>query len=160
MAEALASTLIDPALQERLAPVLEVRAPQIDAGELPAQSTLTLLAAEGLLPRVEWDSPAVPAPLDLQRAGELLATVAWSDLASAFSLWCHVMTMLYLAYADRGSLLRVEFLPQLERAERWGVPHWRRLSAMPRQGVRCQCGRGGSRNMSSSCTVSSPGRRT
>lgn len=120
MAGALASTLIDRALQERLAPVLEERAPQIDAGELPAQSTLTLLAAEGLLPRVEWDAPSVPAPFDLERAGELLATVAWSDFASAFSLWCHVMTMLYLAYADRGSLLRVEFLPQLERAERWG----------------------------------------
>lgn len=120
MAGTLAVTLIDVALQERLVPLLEERAPRIDAGEFPAHSTIGLLAGEGLLPRVERAAPTVPAPFDLERAAELLATIAWSDLASAFSLWCHLMTMLYLAYAEPGSALREQFLPELERADRYG----------------------------------------
>ncbi|MCS7294316.1 MAG: acyl-CoA dehydrogenase, partial [Dehalococcoidia bacterium] len=96
MAGTLAVTLIDVALQERLLPLLEERAPRVDAGELPAHSTIGLLARAGLLPRVERAASTVPAPFDLERAAELLATIAWSDLASAFSLWCHLMTMLYL----------------------------------------------------------------
>ncbi|WP_448576551.1 acyl-CoA dehydrogenase [Thermomicrobium sp.] len=120
MAETLAATLIDRAIQERLGASLEERAPQVDAGELTAQSTVRVLVTEGLLPTVEWESPRVPAPFDLWRAGELVATVAWFDLASAFSLWCHLMTMLYLAWAEPGSVLRVRWLGELTRAERDG----------------------------------------
>jgi hypothetical protein len=87
MTGTLAATLIDRAFQERLGALLEERAPRIDAAELAAQSTVRLLVTEGLLPTVERASPRVPAPFDLLRAGELLATVAWFDLASAFSLW-------------------------------------------------------------------------
>jgi alkylation response protein AidB-like acyl-CoA dehydrogenase len=120
MTGTLAATLIDRAFQERLGALLEERAPRIDAGELAAQSTVRLLVTEGLLPTVERASPRVPAPFDLLRAGELLATVAWFDLASAFSLWCHMMTMLYLAWAEPGSVLREQWLGELTRAERDG----------------------------------------
>ena len=120
MTGTLAATLIDRAFQERLGAMLEERAPRIDAGELAAQSTVRLLVTEGLLPTVEWESPRVPAPFDLLRAGELVATVAWFDLASAFSLWCHLMTMLYLAWAEPGSVLREQWLGELTRAERDG----------------------------------------
>jgi len=120
MTGTLAATLIDRAFQERLGAMLEERAPRIDAGELAAQSTVRLLVTEGLLPTVEWESPRVPAPFDLLRAGELVATVAWFDLASAFSLWCHLMTMLYLAWAEPGSILREQWLGELTRAERDG----------------------------------------
>jgi len=120
MAGTLAVTLVDPTLQERLAPVLEERAPRIDAGDLPAQSTIELLAAEGLLPVIETSAPVVPAPVDLVRAGELLATVAWFDLASAFSLWCHVVTLVYLAFSEPGSPLREAVVPELISARRYG----------------------------------------
>lgn len=120
MAGTLAVTLVDPTLQERLAPVLEERAPRIDAGDLPAQSTIELLAAEGLLPVIETSTPVVPAPVDLVRAGELLATVAWFDLASAFSLWCHVVTLVYLAFSEPGSPLREAVVPELISARRYG----------------------------------------
>jgi len=120
MTGTLAATLVDANLRERLAPVLEGRAPRIDRGELPAQSTIDLLAAEGLLPAVAAAAPDVPAPVELVRAGELLATVAWFDLASAFSLWCHLVTMVYLAYSEPRSPLREEMLPQLAQARCYG----------------------------------------
>ncbi|MCX2728244.1 acyl-CoA dehydrogenase [Thermomicrobium sp. 4228-Ro] len=120
MVGTLARHLIDPTLQERLAPVLEERAPRVDAGDVPAQSSIDLLVAEGLLPAVDHTAPVVPAPVELVQAGELLATVAWFDLASAFSLWCHVVTLVYLAFSEPGSPLREGVLPELISARRYG----------------------------------------
>ncbi len=120
MAGSLTVTLLDLTLMDRLGSLLEERAPRVDAGEIPAQAVIALLAEEELLPTVEGSVPAVPAPVDLVRAGELLATVAWFDLASAFSLWCHLVTMVYLAFAEPGSPLRQEALPALRRGERFG----------------------------------------
>ncbi|MDW8059160.1 MAG: acyl-CoA dehydrogenase [Thermomicrobium sp.] len=120
MGGTLAVSPIDPELQERLAPVLEERASRVDRGEVPAQAVIEELAAQRLLPPVERSVSVVPAPIDLVRAGALLATVAWFDLASAFSLWCHVVTMVYLAFGEPGSPLREQVLPELERGERFG----------------------------------------
>jgi alkylation response protein AidB-like acyl-CoA dehydrogenase len=45
---------------------------------------------------------------DLERVARTIATVAWSDVASAFSIWSHRMVLEYLARGERAPL------------ERWG----------------------------------------
>src|SRR5207244_11645504 len=43
---------------------------------------------------------------DLEHVARTVATVAWSDLASAFSLWSHRMVLEYLAQGERAALAR------------------------------------------------------
>ncbi len=66
------------------------------------------------------ESERTPAPFAVERAAELLATVAWFDLASAFSLWCHLVTMSYLTWALPDSWLRHGLLPQLQQGAVYG----------------------------------------
>lgn len=120
MAKRECGSLMATGIQETLGQFLEEQAFLVDRGEVPAQSVIRLFTERGLLSSVAWKSTQVPAPIDLVQAGELLATVAYFDLASSFSLWCHLMTMVYLSWAEPASPLRTAYLPELIRAERFG----------------------------------------
>ena len=67
-----------------------------------------------------------PAPLEehpngsLRQVAAAIAAAAWSDLGTAFSLWCHRMVMEYLGTVQPGAPVRERLLPQLYQALRLG----------------------------------------
>lgn len=58
---------------------------------------------------------------DLERVAETLASVAWFDMGSAFSLWCQQMVLEYLAKAPAESRCRNELIPALRDGARVGT---------------------------------------
>lgn len=67
-----------------------------------------------------------PAPLQahpnnaLRRVAATIAAAAWSDLSTAFSLWCHRMVMEYLGFTAPTAPVRELFLPLLYQVLRLG----------------------------------------
>jgi alkylation response protein AidB-like acyl-CoA dehydrogenase len=82
----------------------EARAAEVDAGRASVREGIQLLLRHGL------------ADAGLQAATELVATVARSDLASAFSAWAHRMVITYVDAAPTGAPVR-ELLPGLRSGE-------------------------------------------
>ncbi|MCL6648731.1 MAG: acyl-CoA/acyl-ACP dehydrogenase [Chloroflexi bacterium] len=99
--------------REQLEAYFEPRAAAIDAGQLDLREGLRWLN-EGVLAAAAGE--AGPNH-DLTLVCRTIATVAWSDLATAFSLWCHRMVLEYLAQALAGSSLCELVLPRLLRTE-------------------------------------------
>ena len=56
----------------------------------------------------------------LRRVAAAIAAAAWSDLSTAFSLWCHRMVLEYLGTAPPGAPVREAFLPDLCQVRRLG----------------------------------------
>ncbi len=108
--------LLEPTLREQVAGFFEPRAEAIDAGCASIREGLAFLNA-GVLAIAEKDGQP---NADLGRVAETIATVAYSDMSSAFSLWCHRMVMEYLSWAPAGSLPRATALPRLTRTELLG----------------------------------------
>ncbi|MDI3340944.1 MAG: acyl-CoA dehydrogenase family protein [Sphaerobacter sp.] len=107
------TTLLLPAETRRaIGAYFEPRAAAIDAGTADVREGLTWLHQELLSPE------ASPTLLDV---GAVIATVAWFDLSSAFSLWSHRAVLAYLATLPEGSFLRATLAPRLQRVELLGA---------------------------------------
>lgn len=101
-------------LRDEVAAFFEARAADVDAGQADVREGLAFVHD-----RVLADDEREPNG-DLPRIAAAIATVAWSDLASAFSLWCHRMVIEYVTLAGPGTPLRKVTLPLLLRVERCG----------------------------------------
>lgn len=110
-----ASTLLlSGPLREEVAAFFEARAADVDAGRADVRDGLALVH-DRVLARDEREPNR-----DLARVAAAIATVAWSDLASAFSLWCHRMVLEYLSLARPGTPPREVALAKLLRGELCG----------------------------------------
>lgn len=108
-----ADLLLDGAEREAVAAYLEPRAAAIDSGALDVRAGVAWLSTTLLEAAAGDEGPNH----DLDRVSRVLATAAWSDLATAFSLWCHRMVLEYLARTPESSALRTAVLPRLVRTE-------------------------------------------
>lgn len=106
--------LLPQPLRDEVAAYLEPRAADVDAGGTDVRPALAFLHARALR-----DGPSDPDP-DLARVAATIATAAWSDLSTAFSLWCHRMVLEYLVLAPPDLPARRELLPALLRLEEVG----------------------------------------
>lgn len=106
--------LLSPPLRDEVAAYLEPRAADVDAGRADVRPALTFLHQHVL--RDEASEP----DRDLRRVAATIATAAWSDLATAFSLWCHRMVLEYLVLGRPELPPRHDLLPALLRLERIG----------------------------------------
>lgn len=104
------SLLLAPDLREPVTAYFEPRAAAIDSGTADIREGLAYVQRE-LLPDAAPDLPCLV---------RTLATIAWSDVSSAFSLWSHQMVLAYLRWAEEDSPLRVELIPRLLRADLLG----------------------------------------
>ena len=113
-----ASRLFDPALAVSLEATVSVRAVASPSAASPVgrrmQELLVWLHGPGGL-----FAPDSPASRDVRALARTLATVAWSDMSLAFSLWCHRMVIEYLRAADDATAARL-WLPRLESAATFG----------------------------------------
>jgi alkylation response protein AidB-like acyl-CoA dehydrogenase len=115
-----AELLLAQAEREQIYAFFEPRAQAVDAGQAGVQEGIDFLHRRHFGAWEGWDEPAASPNDDLVQVAETIATVAWSDMSSAFSLWCHRMVLDYLACAAPGSWARCELLPLLLRVERLG----------------------------------------
>lgn len=96
----------------------EPRAPAADRGEVNFADAAAFLAK-----RLLGDAAGTPEEpnADLARVASVLATVAWFDMGTAFSLWCQQMVLEYLAKAPAASACQDEMLTVLRAGERIGA---------------------------------------
>lgn len=106
--------LLPSTLREQICAFFEPRASAVDAGEADIREGLAFVQTE-LLPAAGGEPNA-----DLARVAGVIATIAWSDMSSAFSLWCQRMVLSYLAWSPAGSWLRTAGLPQVQSVTRVG----------------------------------------
>ncbi|MGQ0608730.1 MAG: acyl-CoA dehydrogenase [Chloroflexota bacterium] len=92
------------ALDAELAAFFEARAADVDAGRATVRDSVAFVARHVLL---DGDHA------DLEATVGLIAGIAWSDLSSAFSLWCHRMAIAYLETLPPSAPLRSQVLPRL-----------------------------------------------
>jgi len=113
-----ASRLFDPALAASLEATLSARAASVPSESPPVpgrmRELLTWLHGPGGL-----FAPDSPVSRDVRALARTLATVAWSDMSLAFSLWCHRMVIEYLRAAEDAPAAR-RWLPRLETAATFG----------------------------------------
>jgi alkylation response protein AidB-like acyl-CoA dehydrogenase len=113
-----ASLLLESDLRERVTGYFESRAESVDLGSSSVREGLAFLHESGIVPADSgFLSNGQSANVDLARVAEVIATVAWSDMSSAFSLWCHRMVLEYIASSPADSPLRTDVLPRLLRTE-------------------------------------------
>ena len=96
------------AIGGELTTYFEGRAAEVDAGEASVRDSIAFVARRVLLDGERADLDATVG---------LIAAVAWSDLSSAFSLWCHRMAIAYLETLAPSDWLRREVLPRLLSGE-------------------------------------------
>ncbi len=88
------SLLLAGALRDDVGAFFEAAATDVDAARRDTREGLRFIAGRVL----DADAP-------LEAVARTIASVAWSDLASAFSLWCHRMVLVYLAgHAERAEV--------------------------------------------------------
>lgn len=109
-----ASLLLTSPVRDEVASYLEPRAAGVDAGRTDVRPALAFLQERALR-----DGASEPDG-DLARVAATIATAAWSDLATAFALWCHRMVLEYLAAVPAQLPARRELLPPLIALERIG----------------------------------------
>jgi alkylation response protein AidB-like acyl-CoA dehydrogenase len=107
--------LLASPLKERVFTFFEPRSERVEFGAETVREALGFLD-ETALPQPSSEGPNG----DLTRVVETIATVAWSDLASSFSLWCHRMVLEYLWQAAPDSAPRSSILPRVSRSELLG----------------------------------------
>jgi alkylation response protein AidB-like acyl-CoA dehydrogenase len=110
-----ADLFLEPGLQAHVHAFFEPRAAAVDAGQAAIREGIAFLSRQ-VLPH----PPAGKRPhADLRRVAGAIATIAWSDISTAFSLWCHRMGLEYVGQAPARSsqldevrmrLLNVEWL--------------------------------------------------
>lgn len=115
-----ADLLLPIAQRQRVCAFFEARAAAVDTGQATVRESLTFLHQEHFAAWADSGDPAASPNDDLTHVAETIATVAWSDMSSAFSLWCHRMVLDYLATAAPSSQPRAELLPRLFGVERLG----------------------------------------
>ena len=93
----------------------EARAEAVDCGELGVRDGLRF-AGQLLMPALQDGH----ANHDLRRVSGALATVAWSDMSCAFTLWCQRMVLEYLSLATPGSFLAEEVRPKVLAVDWYG----------------------------------------
>ena len=96
------------ALNGELTAYFEARAADVDAGTASVRDSIAFVAR-----RVLFD----PERADLETTVGLIATIARSDLSSAFSLWAHRMAIEYLETLPSSAPLRARVLPRLLAGE-------------------------------------------
>ncbi len=111
-----ASLLLPPDLLSQVVDFFEPRAAAVDAGQAGVREGLEFLHCDLLPSAYGKDGPNS----DLMLVASTIASVAWCDMSSAFSLWCHRMVLEYLWYAYPGSPPRSELLPKVLRTELLG----------------------------------------
>ena len=93
-----ADLFLAPGLQAQVHAFFEPRAAAVDAEQATIREGIAFLSREVLPP------PAGERPnADLRRVAGTIATIAWSDMSTAFSLWCHRMVLEYVGQAPAGS---------------------------------------------------------
>jgi alkylation response protein AidB-like acyl-CoA dehydrogenase len=107
------SLLLPDGVRDEVADFFEARAAAVDAGQATTREGLAFLH-NGVL-RDSADGPDF-----VLRSAQAIATVARSDMSTAFTLWCHRIVCLYLCQSSPASSLRTQFLPQVLRAELLG----------------------------------------
>jgi hypothetical protein len=96
----MADLFLEPSLQAHVHAFFEPRAAAVDAGQAAMREGLAFLSRQVLPP----PPPAGERPnADLRRVAGTIATLAWSDMSTAFSLWCHRMVLEYVGQAAAGS---------------------------------------------------------
>ncbi|MBI3970928.1 MAG: acyl-CoA/acyl-ACP dehydrogenase [Chloroflexi bacterium] len=105
--------LLEPELRDHVVGFFEPRAAAVDRGDAGIRESLEFLHDRVLHQATNGDQPNA----DLVHIAQVIATVAWSDMSSAFTLWCHRMVLEYLAQAPAGSPLRTEVLPRIASVE-------------------------------------------
>lgn len=108
------SLLLEGPLRDEIAAYLESHAADVDAARVDVRPGLAFVHDRAL--GGDGEDPNA----DLARVAATIATVAWSELATAFSLWCHRMVLEYLSLASPASSLKRELLPALLSLERFG----------------------------------------
>jgi alkylation response protein AidB-like acyl-CoA dehydrogenase len=101
-------TPVPASLGGELTTYFEDRAAEVDAGDASVRDSIAFVARRVLLDGERTD---------LDTMIGLIAAVAWSDLSSAFSLWCHRMAIAYLETLPPSGWLRREVLPRLLSGE-------------------------------------------
>lgn len=99
------------ALDGELTAYFESRATDVDAGAASVRDSIAFVTR-----RVPLDGPRA----DLEATVGLIATIARSDLASAFSLWAHRMAIEYLELLPSSAPLRAHALERLLEGELLG----------------------------------------
>src|SRR5919109_2549573 len=90
---------LEPSLQAQVHAFFEPRAAAVDAGQAAIREGLAFLSRQVLPPPPAGERPNG----DLRRVAGTIATLAWSDMSTAFSLWCHRMVLEYVGQAAAGS---------------------------------------------------------
>jgi alkylation response protein AidB-like acyl-CoA dehydrogenase len=94
-----ADLFLDPALQAQVHAFFEPRAAAVDTGQATIREGIAFLSPQVLLHPLAGERPNA----DLRRVAGTIATIAWSDMSTAFSLWCHRMVLEYVGQAPAGS---------------------------------------------------------
>jgi alkylation response protein AidB-like acyl-CoA dehydrogenase len=103
-------------VRARIEGFFEPRAAQVDCCEAGVKEGLVFLNSE-ILPAARTEAGPNGDLLFLMRTA---STVAWSDMSTAFTLWCQRMVMEYVWYGTRGSGQFDELLDRLERVDLLG----------------------------------------
>ena len=106
--------LLHGPLRDGVTAFFEARAAAVDAGQADVRAGLAFVHEHVLAGHAREPNS------DLARVAAAIATVAWSDVASAFSLWCHRMVLEYLSLARPGTPPREVALPALLRVRLCG----------------------------------------
>jgi alkylation response protein AidB-like acyl-CoA dehydrogenase len=94
-----ADLFLDPTLQAQVHAFFEPRAAVVDAGQAAIRDGIAFLSRQVLPPPLAGEHPNA----DLRRVAGTIAAIAWSDMSTAFSLWCHRMVLEYVGQAPAGS---------------------------------------------------------
>jgi alkylation response protein AidB-like acyl-CoA dehydrogenase len=94
-----ADLFLDPGLQAHVHAFFELRAAAVDAGQATIRKGIAFLSRQVLPPPPAGERPNA----DLRRVAGAIATLAWSEMSTAFSLWCHRMVLAYVGQAPAGS---------------------------------------------------------
>jgi alkylation response protein AidB-like acyl-CoA dehydrogenase len=107
------SLLLPDGVRDEVADFFEARAAAVDAGRATTREGLAFLH-NGVLRDSEDGHDS------LLLSAQAIATVARSDMSTAFVLWCHRMVCLYLGRSTPESPLRAQILTRVLRAELLG----------------------------------------
>jgi alkylation response protein AidB-like acyl-CoA dehydrogenase len=112
------SLLLDEAGLARCRDFFEPRAAAADRGDTDFCEAAVFLG-QNLLGAAA--GPLEDPNRDLELVARTLASVAWFDMGTAFSLWCQQMVLEYLAKAPAGMPAREQALPAVREGQRVGT---------------------------------------
>ncbi len=110
--------LLDGAQFETIRAAFQARAAAVDRGEADFRDAAPLAAR--LIHGEALQPPPGGPNADLPHIVRTLASIAWFDMATAFSLWCQRMVLEYLSHAPASSEIPARALLPVLRGERLG----------------------------------------